>query len=152
MRKKITYIIISILVLNNFSCKNEKKNKALILGLETILKTNSIAVFNYSKREIKNSEQLEESIFRNLEVDTTKLFGTWTQDPTAPFADFRLSAKSFNVVDFESDSDIPYKLDKNEITVFYKDKSHKGIITLTENDTLKIKWANNNTETEYVKF
>lgn len=152
MRKKITSIIISILVLNNFSCKNEKKNKALILGLETTPKTDLMDVYDSGKRKIESIEPSVKIIFKNLEIDTTKLFGTWTQDSTAPFADFRLSAKSFNVVDFESDSDIPYLLDKNEITVFYKDKSHKEIITSTENDTLKIKWANNSTETEYVKF
>jgi hypothetical protein len=152
MRKKITYIIISILTLNNFSCKNEEKNNAPVLKLETTLKTDSIAVYDSSKREIKNSEQLEKSIFRNLEIDSTKLFGTWSQDPTAPFSDFYITAKSFNILDFESKSDTPYILDKNEITFFHKDKRHKGIITSTENDTLKIKWTNNSTETEYVRF
>ena len=150
MRKKITYIIISILVLNNFSCKNGKKNKTLILGLETTPKTDLMDVYDSGKRKIESIEPSVKIIFKNLVIHTTKVFGTWTQDPTAPFADFRLSAKSFNVVDF--DSDIPYLLDKNEITVFYKDKSHKEIITSTENDTLKIKWANNSTETEYVRF
>lgn len=120
MRKKITYIIISIIILNNFACKNEKKNKALILGIETTLKTDSIAVFNYGKREIKNSEQLGKTIFRNLEVDTTKVFGIWTQDPTAPFADFYITAKSFHILDFDIESDIPYMLDKNQISFFTK--------------------------------
>jgi hypothetical protein len=78
MRKKTTFIIISILVLNNYACKNNKKNKALILELETTSKTNTIAVSNTSNSEIKNSKQLEESIFRYLEVDTTKVFGAWT--------------------------------------------------------------------------
>lgn len=152
MRKKTTYIIILILVLNNFSCKNEKKNKALILGLETTLKTDTIAVSNYSKSEIKNSKQLEESIFRNLEVDTTKVFGAWTQDPTAPFADFYITAKSFHILDFDSENDIPYMLDKNQIIFFYKGNRHKGIITSTENDTLKIKWTDIDFETKYMRI
>ena len=152
MRKKITLIIISILVLNNYACKNNKRNKALILGLETTLKTNSITVFNYNKREIKSSEQLKESIFRNLEIDTTKIFGIWTQDPTAPFADFYITAKSFNILDFDSESDIPYMLDKNQISFFYKGNRHKGIITSTENDSLKIKWTDIDFETKYVRF
>ena len=152
MRKKITFIIISILVLNNYACKNNKKNKALILGLETTFKTNSITVLNYNKREIKSSEQLKESIFRNLEIDTTKIFGAWTQDPTAPFADFYITAKSFHILDFDSEIGLPYMLDKNQISFFYKGNRHTGMITSTENDTLKIKWTDIDFETKYVRF
>jgi hypothetical protein len=152
MRKKITYILISILTLNNFSCKNEKKNNAPVLKLETTFKKDSIALDYSGKREIESIKQPVKTIFRNLEVDTTKVFGTWSQDPTAPFSDFHITAKSFNIFDFEGKSDIQYMLDKNEITFFHKDKRHKGIITSTKNDTLKIKWTYNSTETEYVSF
>lgn len=152
MRKKITFIIISILVLNNYACKNNKKNKALILGLETTSKTNSITVFNYNKGEIKNSEQLGKTIFRNLEVDTTKVFGMWAQDPTAPFADFYITAKLFHILDFDSESGIPYMLDKNQISFFYKGNRHTGIIISTKNDSLKIKWTDIDFETKYVRF
>ena len=40
----------------------------------------------------------------------------------------------------------------NKITIFYNDFVQKGTITSTENDTLKIKWAEFDFETKYVKF
>ena len=152
MRKKITFIIISILILNNYACKNNKKNKAVILGLETTFKTNSITVLNYNKREIKSSGQLGKTIFRNLEVDTTKVFGIWTQDPTAPFADFYITEKSFHILDFDSEIGLHYMLNKNQISFFYKGNRHTGMITSTENDSLKIKWSDIDFETKYVRF
>lgn len=105
-----------------------------------------------AKNEIKNSKQLEESIFRNLEIDTTKIFGIWTQDPTAPFADFHITAKSFNILNFDSENDIPYMLDKKQISFFYKGNRHTGIIISTKNDSLKIKWTDIDFETKYVRF
>jgi hypothetical protein len=107
-KKKTTYILISILALNNFSCINEKKNNAPVLKLETSFSIDSTALDNSGKREGENIEPPIKTIFKNLEVDTTKVFGTWSQDPTAPFSDFHINAKSFNVFDFESKSDIPY--------------------------------------------
>ena len=53
---------------------------------------------------------------------------------------FTLPQKSFHISYFDSESDIPYMLDKNQIIFFYKGNRHKGIITSTENDTLNIKW------------
>nr|WP_152565674.1 hypothetical protein [Nonlabens ulvanivorans] len=60
--------------------------------------------------------------------------------------------KSFYVVDYDGNGDMPYILDKNEITIFYNDFIQKGIITSTKNDKLKIKWSDFDEETEYVKF
>jgi hypothetical protein len=65
---------------------------------------------------------------------------------------FWLTAKSFFVVNYDGDGGMPYILDKNEITIFYNDFVQTGIITSTENDTLKIKGSDIEKETEYVKF
>ena len=151
------------------SCKNEKKNETLNLKTETELKTDSvnaynelantqnrkaltISEYNTDNSEIKNIERPEKTIIRNLAIDTTKVFGIWTLDPNGPHADFWLTAKSFYVVDYDGDGAMPYILDKNEITIFYNDFVQKGVITSTENDTLKIKWSDIEKETEYVKF
>ena len=153
----------------SISCKNEKKNDTLNLNTETELKTDSveaynelantekkkiltISEYNTDNSEIENIERPEKTIIRNLAIDTTKVFGIWTQDPNGPHADFWLTAKSFLVVDYDGDGHMPYILDGNKITIFYNDFIQKGKITSTKNDTLKIKWADIEFETEYVKF
>ncbi|TQO37032.1 hypothetical protein GQ41_1623 [Arenibacter algicola] len=159
----------------SISCKNEKKNEAPNLKSDADLKTDTelkgdtinvynelantenkktltISEYNTDNSKIKNIERPEKSIFRNLEIDTTKLFDIWTQDPNGPHADFWLTKDSFYVVDYDGDGAMPYILDKNEITIFYNDFIQKGIITSTKNDTLKILWTDIEVETEYVKF
>jgi len=169
MRKKLNYILIATLILMSISCKNEKKKDTLNLETETELKTDSveaynelantenkktltISEYNTDNSEIENINRPEKTIIRNLEIDTTKAFGIWTQDPNGPHADFWLTKKSFYIVDYDGDGAMPYILDKNKITVFYNDFIQKGTITSTENDILKIKWSDIDKETEYVKF
>lgn len=86
-KAKIASILFSALILSAFSCKNANTY-------------NPYAVkSSKGSSEIQYTKQPERTIFRNLEVDTTKIFGLWSQDPTVPFADFHISAISFNVVD-----------------------------------------------------
>ena len=153
----------------SISCKDEKKKNTLNLKSKTELKTDSvetynelantknkktltISEYNTDNSEIENIERPEKTIIRNLAIDTTKVFGIWTQDPNEPHADFWLTKKSFYVVDYDGNGAMPYILDKNEITIFYNDFIQKGTITSTKNDTLKIKWSDIEKETEYVKF
>ncbi len=169
MREKLNYILILTLILVSVSCKIEKKDNTLKLKTENELKTDSvngynelantqnrktftISEYNTDNSETENIERPENTITRNLTIDTTKVFGIWIQDPNGPHADFWLTAKSFYVVDYDGDGKMPYILDKNEITIFYSDFIQKGKITSTENDTLKIKWNDINVETKYVKF
>ncbi|WP_053991597.1 hypothetical protein [Mangrovimonas sp. TPBH4] len=137
--KKIAYILFSALILSAFSCKNANTN-------------NTYAVEpSKGTSEIQYTKQPKKTVFRNLEVDTTNVFGLWSQDPSAPFADFHISATSFNVVDPDGGGYNPYSLEKNKITVFHKGLKHKGTITYSVNDTLKIKWTDSNFETLYVR-
>ncbi|WP_042506174.1 hypothetical protein [Algibacter lectus] len=152
------------LILISISCKHGNKKDALNLEAETELKIDSMEAnlnnkksltsseYNTDYSEIENIERPEKTIIRNLAIDTSKAFGIWTQDPNGPHADFWLTEKSFYVVDYDGDGAMPYILDKNEITIFYKDFVQKGRITSTENDTLKIKWSDNEQATEYLKF
>lgn len=170
MRKKLSYISILILTLILFSCKNTKESDSLNSKAETELKTDSISnaynelantqnrkthtisEYNTDNPEVENIKRPEKTIIRNLEIDTSNVFGIWTQDPNGPHADFWLTAKSFYVVDYDGNGDMPYILDKNEITIFYNDFIQKGIISSAEKDTLKIKWNDIDVETEYVRF
>lgn len=114
--------------------------------------TFTISEYNTDNPEIKSIKRPKKTIIRNLEIDTTQAFGIWTQDPKAPHADFWFTSKSFYIVDYDGNGAMPYILDKNKITIFYKDFVQNGIITSTENDTLKIKWADFDIETQYVRF
>lgn len=169
MLKKLYCTSIFILILIGVSCKNENKNNGLYSNAKSELKTDSINAYNelanpYKKEtftiseyntdnpEIENIKRPEKTIIRNLAIDTTQAFGIWAQDPNAPHADFWLSAKHFLVADYDGDGHMPYILDGNKITIFYNDFVQKGTITSTENDTLKIKWAEFDFETKYVKF
>ncbi len=73
---------------------------------------------NTENAEIKNIKRPNNTIIRNITIDTAQAFGIWTQDPNGPHADFWLTAKSFFVVDYDGDGDMPYILDGNKITVF----------------------------------
>lgn len=106
----------------------------------------------YYNGKLVNIKPPKKTVFLNLKIDTTKLFGTWSQDLAAPFPDFYVTKESFNIVDFNEEGVIPYILNKKEIIVFYKDAVHKGSINLIEEDILKIKWSSNKKETEYVKI
>lgn len=169
MREKLSYLLITSLIVMSISCKNEKKDNIPNLKKETELKIDSlnaynelansqkrkittISEYNTDNLEIDNIIRPEKTIIRNLETDTTKLFGIWAQDPNGPHADFWLTAKSFYVVDYDGDGSMPYILDKNKIVIFYNDFVQKGMITSASKDTLKIKWSDIDVETEYVKF
>lgn len=169
MQKKLSYISIVILILISISCKTEKENDTPNLKTETELKTDSVSTYNEltntqnkiplpiseyntDNSEIENIKRPEKTIIRNLKIDTAQAYGIWTQDPNEPHADFWLTSKSFYVVDYDGNGEMPYVLDKNEITIFYNDFVQKGTITSTKNDTLKIKWSDIDVETEYVKF
>lgn len=169
MLKRFHSITILFLTLVSLSCQPEKKKTNNNLKTEASTKTDAIKTYhelaNPEKRttltvseyntdnpDIENLKRPSKTIIRNLEIDTTKVFGIWTRDANGQHAEFRLNSKSFFVVDYDGDGNIPYLLDKNEITIFYNDFIQKGIITSTENNSLKIKWSDADTETKYVKF
>ena len=169
MPKNLLYIPLIILLLVNTACK---KNQPAVgpnsdansdFTSDSIEAVNELAdqhareiitvsEYNTDNPEIKNIDRPDISIIRNSKIDTTQLFGVWSQDPNGPHADFWLSKESFLVVDYDGDGHMPYILDDNEITIFYNDFIQAGTIISTANDTLKIKWSDFEKETSYVKF
>lgn len=79
------------------------------------------------------------------------LFGVWTYDPKGPHADFELTKKSFYVVDYDGNADMPYIINQDTIRVHYNDYVSVGIIKNATKDTLKINWDENGI-TNYVKW
>ena len=148
MNRFITFALIILI----FSCRHERVIDNITFENETKANRNSKNEVSLRQIEPNQIKQPNKTVFRNLKIDTTKLFGLWSQDPTAIFADFNLTATSFNIVEYEGKEIEPYILDKNKITVFYQDKPHIGVITLNKYDTLKIKWTRTGLETVYIKI
>ena len=148
MNRLITFALIVLI----FSCRNERVTDNITFQNETKTNLNSKNEVSSRQIELNQIKQPNKTVFRNLKIDTTKLFGLWSQDPTAIFADFNLTSTSFTIVGYEGKEKEPYILDKNKITVFYQDKPHIGVITLIKYDTLKIKWTSTGIETVYIKI
>ena len=147
MNRLITFALIVLI----FSCRNERVTDNITFQNETKTNLNSKNEVSSRQIELNQIKQPNKTVFRNLKIDTTKLFGLWSQDPTAIFADFNLTSTSFTIVGYKGKEKEPYILDRNKITVFYQDKPHIGVITLNKYDTLKIKWTSTGLETIYIK-
>ena len=148
MNRLITFALIVLI----FSCRNERVTDNITFQNETKTNLNSKNEVSSRQIELNQIKQPNKTVFRNLKIDTTKLFRLWSQDPTAIFADFNLTSTSFTIVGYKGKEKEPYILDKNKITVFYQDKPHIGVITLIKYDTLKIKWTSTGIETVYIKI
>lgn len=85
-------------------------------------------------------------------LDTTLLFNIWTTDRNGPHADFELSGKSFFVVDYDGDGDMPYLLLGKKITIYYNDFVEEGEITFLKKDTLQIRWKSADVDTQYLSW
>jgi hypothetical protein len=101
--------------------------------------TFSISDFNTDDPEIKNIERPSLSTIKT-DLDTTLLFGIWTSDPDGPHADFELTSKSFYVVDYDGNGDMPYELSDRNIKIYYNDFIQEGKVISVDKDTLKINW------------
>jgi hypothetical protein len=148
VNRLITFALIVLI----FSCRNERVTDNITFQNETKTNLNSKNEVSSRQIELNQIKQPNKTVFRNLKIDTTKLFGLWSQDPTAIFADFNLTSTSFTIVGYKGKEKEPYILDRNKITVFYQDKPHIGVITLNKYDTLKIKWTSTGLETIYIKI
>jgi len=73
-------------------------------------------------------------------LDTALLLNTWTANPDGPHADFVISKKSFYIVDYEGDGNMPYILNGYNLKIYYNDFVQHGEITAVTRDTLKIRW------------
>ncbi len=114
-------------------------------------KTFTISDFNTDNQEIKNIERPSVSTI-STNLDTALLFGIWTNDPDGPHADFWLTSKSFLVVDYDGDSDMPYELTDNKLKIYYNDFFQEGKIISVDKDTLKIMWEDIENISNYVRW
>jgi len=114
-------------------------------------KSFTISDFNTDNSEIKNIDRPNTSTIKT-NLDTTLLFGIWTSDPEGPHADFQLTSKSFYVVDYDGDGDMPYELTDRKIKIYYNDFIQEGKVISVDKDTLKIMWKDFDYINNYVRW
>jgi hypothetical protein len=102
--------------------------------------------------EPKKTVEKQESLVKNSAFPVIDLFGIWTVDSKGPHADFELTEKSFYIVDYEGNGDIPYEIIDNKIKIFYPGEPvQTGLISKAQNDSLVIYWARGE-YTTYVRW
>ncbi|AWH83649.1 hypothetical protein HYN59_00305 [Flavobacterium album] len=100
--------------------------------------TLTVSDYNTDNPEIQIERPDKSSVETSL--DTTLLFNAWTLDNEGPHADFVFSPKSFFVVDYDGNGDMPYELKGNHLKIYYNDFIQEGEILSVSKDSLKIRW------------
>ena len=114
-------------------------------------KSFTISDFNTDNQEIKNIDRPNTSETKSS-IDTFLLYAIWTSDPSGPHADFVFSSKSFYVVDYDGDGNMPYILNNKKLKIYYNDFIQEGEIVSVDKDTLKIKWKDSDETNIYIKW
>lgn len=148
------FLIICVLII--ISCKkNDIAKEATIENTTSQKKENktieTVSEKNTNIESVPNNDRPKQSKIINSKFDLELLFGIWTLDPKGPHADFDLTKKSFYVVDYDGNGDMPYIINQDTIKVYYTDFISVGIIKNVTKDTLKIDWDQNGT-TNYIKW
>jgi hypothetical protein len=152
---KVIYIILSGLTIMS-SCNKRPSENGDTLSESTSFKNEINRVITISEKntdleETENIQRPKKSKILSSKYSLDKIFAVWTLDPNGPHADFELSEKSFFVVDYDGDGDMPYILNEDTITVYYNDFITRGVIKKVTDESLIISWDNNE-ETNYVKW
>ncbi len=149
------YLLI-ICVLIAISCKKKESAKETNIENSTLPKIENRIVETVSEKntDIESTQNIDRPKLSKIvksKFDIKLLFGIWTNDPEGPHADFELSKKSFYVVDYDGNGDMPYIINEDSLKVYYNDFVSVGIIKKVTKDTLKIDWDENGI-TNYVKW
>jgi hypothetical protein len=68
----------------------------------------------------------------------TSVIRIWTTDPEGPHADFRWTKKSFFIVDYDGNGDMPFELIDRKLKIYFNDFSQEGNIQSVGKDSLII--------------
>jgi hypothetical protein len=85
-------------------------------------------------------------------IDTALLFGTWTTDPEGPHADFKWTKKSFFMVDYDENGDMPFELIDRKLKVYFNDFIQEGTIQSVGKDSLIITWDDFDQAITYIRW
>ncbi|HSY60559.1 MAG TPA: hypothetical protein VK796_01735 [Cytophaga sp.] len=114
-------------------------------------KTFSVSDYNTDNEEIENIARPSASSIQT-QLDTALLFGIWTTDPNGPHADFKITNRSFYVVDYDGDGDMPYELADDKLNIYYNDFIQEGKIISVSKEHLQIIWEGNEDTTTFVRW
>ncbi len=89
----------------------------------------------------KDSIVRKKSTISNAAFPIKDLLGIWTVDPNGPHADFELTKEYFFLVDYDGDGEMPYKIEGNDLEIYYSNSQQSGLIKKAQNDSLIIYWA-----------
>jgi hypothetical protein len=159
--RQIKLIIFGLVTFGTVSCNTETKNSVVKaerispgyneLANSEKRKSFLISDFNTDNPDIENIPRPTTSAL-HTKLDTSLLFGIWTSDPNGPHADFQLTRKSFYVVDYDGNGDMPYQLNDSTLKVYYNDFIQEGKIISVDRDTLKIIWKGFDRSNSFVRW
>ncbi len=165
MLRPYNLTLIGLVILATTACNTKPTNStdnssskadSILHGYNELANTDnrqsfSISDFNTDNPDIKNIDRPKMSTIKT-NLDTALLFGIWTSDPDGPHANFELTSKSFFVVDYDGDGDMPYELNGNKIKIYYNDFIQEGKIISVDKDTLKIQWKDFGNINSFVRW
>ncbi|MCB0397196.1 MAG: hypothetical protein KDD36_11105 [Flavobacteriales bacterium] len=111
-----------------------------------------ISEANTDNPDIENIDRPDTSSIIDCPYDTSNFFGIWTTDPNGPHADFWWTGKSFYIVDYDGDGDMPFEVRKDCLIVYYNDYISRGKFDVSDPDSLRITWEDWAYQTVYVKW
>ncbi len=97
----------------------------------------------------KNKSNIHQR-FKNIEIDTTLLFGVWALQPPGADAHFRITQNEFYDVDDFQSSD--YSIIGNKINIKDNNNYLNGTILNVSKDSLKIYWKEIDVVLNYWRF
>lgn len=155
-RKNMKKYLLLICVLIAISCEKKETGKETNIENLTSQKKEkgiieTVSSKNTDLESVQNIGRPKQSKIIKSKFDLELLFGIWTYDPEGPHADFELTKKSFYVVDYDGNGDMPYIINEDTIKVYYNDYTSVGVIKNATKDTLKINWDENGI-TNYTKW
>ena len=116
--------------------------------------TYTVSPQHNQKRETKSKQKIEEisiveehikfdstgkpshPVIRNLQIDTSKLFGVWANEHSYPNAAFSIDKDDYYIADFDGDPVVQYILDGDSITLFFEWGKKTSRISIPKPDLL----------------
>ncbi|WP_420583276.1 hypothetical protein [Reichenbachiella sp.] len=90
-------------------------------------------------------------VFRNVQVDTSQLFGVWANEHSSPNAAFLIDKDKYYIADFDGDPVVPYILNGDSLTLFFEWGKQTSRISLPTPDLL-IMSSENGLTSQYQRF
>ncbi len=126
---------------SNCDCEIEQKKLKAFTNKMAPVRKNSVKEISDTTRRNESRADHDLNISKKIvPVNNSLLFKIWTADPLAPHADFVIKPQEFYLVDFDGNGSRTYKMDGNQLFVFYDSYVQKGSILSLTRQQLVILW------------